>query len=176
MRAAAPVPCNRRGVAVFSMSLRGAKRRGNPYSCGRAWQRAALRANTEKCYGLAQSTANFVMCFCWDADCHRCAHWFAMTCRRRTGVSECKDVPTVIARREATRQSALLAVRHDGKQYFGQMRRNCEFALGTAGFFCKMFGSKFFHFGTRREGNRTEEEKKRTERKVEEAEEGGLGG
>ena len=30
MRAAAPVPCNRRGVAVFSMSLRGAKRRGNP--------------------------------------------------------------------------------------------------------------------------------------------------
>ena len=82
----------------------------------------------------------------------------------------------VIARSEATWQSALLAVRHDGKQYFGQMRRNCEFALGTAGFFCKMFGSKFFHFGTRREGNRTEEEKKRTERKVEEAEEGGLGG
>ena len=52
------------------LSLRGAKRRGNPYSCGRAWQRAALRANTEKCYGFAQSTANFVMCFCWDADCH----------------------------------------------------------------------------------------------------------
>ena len=106
----------------------------------------------------------------------QCAHWLAMTCRRQRRVSGCKDVPTVIARREATWQSALLAVRHDGKQYFGQMRRNCEFALGTAGFFCKMFGSKFFHFGTRREGNRTEEEKKRTERKVEEAEEGGLGG
>ena len=47
MRIAAPVPCNRRGVAVFSMSLRGAKRRGNPYSL----RQCKTRSNTLGEYG-----------------------------------------------------------------------------------------------------------------------------
>ena len=47
MRIAAPVPCNRRRVAVFSMSLRGAKRRGNPYSL----RQCKTRSNTLGEYG-----------------------------------------------------------------------------------------------------------------------------
>ncbi len=40
------------------------------YSCGRAWRRAALRANTEKCYGFAQSSTRLPSFTAGRTDCH----------------------------------------------------------------------------------------------------------
>ena len=73
---------------------------------------------------------------------HQCAHWFAMTCKYLQGVSVCKDAFLaanrqcpgitraggkflhVIARSEATWQSASPAAGHDRKQYFGRIRKS----------------------------------------------------
>ena len=91
---------------------------------------------------------------------HQCAHWFAMTCRRRAGVSGCKDVarkvrgnmpgvsggkalvrndtsPPVIARSEATWQSVSPAVGRRGEQYFGRIR---ESAYGFARSSARLLG------------------------------------
>ena len=65
--------------------------------CGRAWRRAVLPANTEKCCEFA-----------WH-------HVIAVLTRRM--------FLHVIARSEATWQSVLLAAGHGGGQYFGQIRK-----------------------------------------------------
>ena len=67
---------------------------------------------------------------------HQCAHWFAMTCRRKRRCCGCKDAfrqypgsapwqtqtpgkfLPVIARSEATRQSVLLAAAQNEKPFF----------------------------------------------------------
>ena len=93
MRIAAPVPCNRRRVAVFSMSLRGAKRRGNPYSL----RQCKTRSNTLGEYGKMHTNLPEVVPSCQVSLRgrglpHQCAHWFAMTCRNLPGVCGCKNV------------------------------------------------------------------------------------
>ena len=58
MRIAAPVPCNRRRVAVFSMSLRGAKRRGNPHSLRQGIAESSTLGEYERGCGFARSRAS----------------------------------------------------------------------------------------------------------------------
>ncbi len=90
-----------------------------------------------KCCDLLCTTAR-------RTDCHRCAHWFAMTCRRRMRCCRCKEVVPgccqerylqtltrskfqhVIARSEATWQSVLLAVQHRRKQYLRRIRSRLQ--------------------------------------------------
>ena len=93
----------------------------------------------------------FVSCYCKESGLpHQCAHWFAMTCRRGQGVCGCKDVicnnmqrgarclrvqgrpPSVIARSEATWQSASPAAAQAKRNYSRRIRRSCGFALGIA--------------------------------------------
>ena len=59
--------------------------------CSTASQKAVPQANTQPSTNSPKSA--FIVAFpCGDADCHRCAHWFAMTCKRRVRASECKAV------------------------------------------------------------------------------------
>ena len=59
--------------------------------CSTTSQKAVLWANTKNATNSPKSA--FIVAFpCGDADCHRCAHWFAMTCKRRVRASECKAV------------------------------------------------------------------------------------
>ena len=80
---------------------------------------------------------------------HQCAHWFAMTCRRRGRVRECKDVgrvrcaegracqrvqgPPPLSLRGAKRRGNPYSLQqHKTKSNSSrQIRRSCEFALCT---------------------------------------------
>ena len=133
-------PCNRRRVSVFSLSLRGAKRRGNPLPRRKSQEKVALKANSWAVAGLPRqhplahvATRQSFACHCeersdvairvpagkpgklallWanpqhlsyspevfpfamccrrrDGLPHQCAHWFAMTCKRRVRFCGCK--------------------------------------------------------------------------------------
>ena len=73
----------------FSISLRGAQRRGNPHPRRNTWQVSSTWGKPAEAANSPKSA--FIVAFpCGDADCHRCAHWFAMTCKRRVRASECK--------------------------------------------------------------------------------------
>ena len=52
-------------------------------------------------------------------------------CRRQGVSTGARTSPTVIARSEATWQSVLLAVGQNEKQYFGQIRKSCKFAMAA---------------------------------------------
>ena len=63
----------------------------------------------------------------------QCAHWLAMTCRRKDVCAGARTSPTVIARSEATWQSASPAAARNEKQYFGRIRESAyEFARTAA--------------------------------------------
>ena len=132
---AAP-PGKRRHLANFCLSLRGAKRRGNPFSCGSTNRKAILWANTKSTANLPQWQQTFQVFLRGNGLPHQCAHWFAMTCRRKRRCCGCKDAfrqypgsapwqtqtpgkfLPVIARSEATRQSVLLAAAQNEKPFF----------------------------------------------------------
>ena len=52
-------------------------------------------------------------------------------CRRQGVSTGARTSPIVIARSEATGQSVLLAVGQNEKQYFGQIRKSCKFAMAA---------------------------------------------
>ena len=79
MRIAAPAPCNRRRVTVFSTSLRGAKRRGNPFSLRQYKTKRNTFGEYVRRYEFAQGSANLPGFPAGKTDCRRCAHWCAMT-------------------------------------------------------------------------------------------------
>ena len=60
--------------------------------CSTASQKAVLWANTKKCYEFAQKRIYRCLSLRGCGLPHQCAHWFAMTCKRRVRVSECKAV------------------------------------------------------------------------------------
>ena len=60
--------------------------------CSTTSQKAVLWANTKKCYKFAQKRIYRCLSLRGRGLPHQCAHWFAMTCKRRVRVSECKAV------------------------------------------------------------------------------------
>ncbi len=60
--------------------------------CSTTSQKAVLWANTKKCYEFAQKRIYRCLSLRGCGLPHQCAHWFAMTCKRRVRVSECKAV------------------------------------------------------------------------------------
>ena len=122
----APRSCTRRHAASFSMSLRGAKRRDNPFSLRQRITKSNTLGKYGKCYEFAKTAASLpgpsagtriatpvcalvrndrlgrcvrtrgqLQCTTFlpgDADCHRCDHWLAMTpppchCEERSDVA-----------------------------------------------------------------------------------------
>ena len=81
-----------RTATCFCLSLRGAKRRGNPFSCGRTKRKAILWANTESVTNLPKQQPTCPVSLRRRGLPHQCAHWFAMTCRNLPGVCGCKNV------------------------------------------------------------------------------------
>ena len=134
------------------MSLRGAKRRGNPYSCGSTNRKAILWANTKSTANLPYVLLSCQVFLRGNGLPHQCAHWLAMTCRRRAAVSGCKDAfrqypgsapwqtqtpgkfLPVIARSEATWQSVLLRQHKPKSNPLGEYEKHCEFAPMAANF------------------------------------------
>ena len=76
----------------FSMSLRGAQRRGNPFSLQYNITESSTLGEYEKCYEFAQKRIYRCLSLRGRGLPHQCAHWFAMTCKRRVRASECKAV------------------------------------------------------------------------------------
>ena len=60
--------------------------------CSTTSQKAVLWANTKKYYEFAQKRIYRCLSLRGCGLPHQCAHWFAMTCKRRVRVSECKAV------------------------------------------------------------------------------------
>ena len=58
--------------------------------CSTTSQKAVLWANTKKCYKFAQKRIYRCLSLRGCGLPHQCAHWFAMTCKRRVRASECK--------------------------------------------------------------------------------------
>ncbi len=77
---------------VPPLSLRGAKRRGNPHLLRQHKRNAILWANTESVTDLPEVAQTCQVSLRGNGLPHQCAHWFAMTCRRRGRGYVCKDV------------------------------------------------------------------------------------
>ena len=60
--------------------------------CSTTSQKAVLWANTKKYYEFAQKRIYRCLSLRGCGLPHQCAHWFAMTCKRRVRASECKAV------------------------------------------------------------------------------------
>ncbi len=121
---------------VIARSGAAAPRRGNPFSCGSTKRKAILHGKSVEAANLPYV---LLSCQVFLRGCglpHQCAHWFAMTCRRKRRCCGCKDAfrqypgsapwqtqtpgkfLPVIARSEATRQSVLLAAAQNEKPFF----------------------------------------------------------
>ena len=120
------------------MSLRGAKRRGNPFSLRQHKPKSNTLGEYEKCYEFALSITDWQsfsagkriaapVCALVRNDMQKTEAWLRVQGRP----------PTVIARSEATLQSVLLAVGRRGEQYFGRIR---ESAYGFARSIAKLPG------------------------------------
>ena len=92
-------PCKRWHAANFSMSLRGAQRRGNPFSLQHSIAESSTLGEYEKYYEFALGSTSL------------------QTLTR-------SKFQHVIARSAATWQSVLLAAQHHRKQYFRRIRKN----------------------------------------------------
>ena len=99
--------------------------------CGRAQQKAVLWANSSGVTNLPQQQPACQVSLRGRGLPHQCAHWFAMTCRRRQGICGCKGVwceryaeggsarecsPPVIAGSGAVRQAASPAAGRGGER------------------------------------------------------------
>ena len=62
--------------------------------CSSTKRKAILKANTESVTDLPEVAQTCQVFLRGNGLPHQCAHWFAMTCRRRVRVSECKSVGT----------------------------------------------------------------------------------
>ena len=130
---------------------------------GATWQSAspqrylASRSYLGRIRGAFRIRLKWCFAFCAAArrtDCHRCAHWFAMTCKRQRRFSECKDMAQgcywerylqtltgcklqhVIARSEATRQSASPQRYLASRSYLGRIRGAFRIRLKWCFAFC----------------------------------------
>ena len=187
----APRSCTRRHPASFCMSLRGAKRRGNPLllavgqnekqyfgrirkalrichgstflhtqtpgkflhviaslhprtpahllhviarseatwqsasPCSGAEREAILWANTKSITNLPEQQSACQVFLRGNGLPHQCAHWFAMTCRRKRRCCGCKNV----GRNDMQKAETLLRVQRRFPQWTGAARCNITFTF-----------------------------------------------
>ncbi len=90
--------CRGGHLPCFCMSLRGAKRRGNPYSLRQHVAEGSTLGEYAATTDLPEVVPPCQVSLRGRGLPHQCAHWFAMTCKRQRRVSRCKDVPPLSLR------------------------------------------------------------------------------
>ena len=119
------------------------------FSCGSTKRKAILHGKSVEAANLPEVVLSCQVSLRGNGLPHQCAHWLAMTCRRRGRVRECKDVGRVrcaegraCQRVQGPPPLSLRGAKRRGNPYslqwgrtrsntLGEYEKHCEFALST---------------------------------------------